>query len=225
VNRCVVELAGPAGAGKTTIAATLASDCPGTLVGVDAGRVRTGLGLVRAAPMLQGGLRGGRLAPRRSQWTTGELRSIAYLSAWRAPVARGPGDGLVLLDHGPVFRLAMLAMHAPPVARGPGFQRWWRRTAVGWGALLDAVVSLDATDEVLLERIKSRPRYHRVRGAPGDEAEAFLARYRESYAQVLDLVGRAGALVLRVDTSAGTPEALARVVLARLGRTDSGAPR
>jgi shikimate kinase len=221
MNTCAVELAGPAGAGKTTLAATLVAQGSGTLLGVDVRRLRTCLGLVRVAPVLLWG----RVATRGRQWTKDELRSIAYLSAWRAPVAHGPGHGLVLLDHGPVFRLAMLAAVGPPMARGPVFLRWWRRTAVEWGRLLDGVVFLDAADAVLGERIDSRHRYHRVQSARRDEVETFLARYRESYARVLDLVAGTGTLVLRVDTSASTPEEIARVVTARLGRTDTRAVR
>ncbi len=221
MSGCVVELAGPAGAGKTTLASTLVAQGPGTLLEVDAGRLRAGIGLVRVSPVL---LRARVAAPGR-RWTTDELRSVAYLTSWRAPVAHGPAHGLVLLDHGPVFRLAMLAAHGPPMARSSVFVRWWRRTTVGWGRLLDAVVCLDAPDEVLRERIDSRLRYHRVQGVRRDEAEAFLARYRASYTHVLDLVAKTGTLVLRVDTSTGTPEEIARVVSTRLGRMDARAVR
>lgn len=219
MSRCVVELAGPAGAGKTTLAAALEAQCAGTLLEVDTGRLRVGAGLARAAPALLSG----RFSTPGRPWTTEELRSIVYLTSRRGPVAHGSGHGLVLLDHGPVFRLAMLAAHGPPAARGPVFHRWWRRTALEWGHLLDAVVCLDASDEVLRARIDSRRRYHRVQGARRDEVEAFLARYRGSYAQVLDLVSEAGACVLHLDTSTGTPEQLARIVSSRLGRSDAGA--
>lgn len=221
MSRRVVELAGPAGAGKTTLAATLVAQGSGTLLAVDTGRLRTAIGLLRVSPML---LRG-RVASRGRQWTRDELRSIAYLSSWRAPVAHAPGDGLLLLDHGPVFRLAMLAAHGPPMARGPVFMRWWWRTALKWGRLLDAVVCLDAADEVLGERIDARHRYHRVQSVGRDEVASFLARYRESYARVLGLVAGAGTLVLRVDTSTSTPEEIARAVSSRLVRTDAGAVR
>ena len=69
-------------------------------------------------------------------------------------------------------------------------------------------------DDVLLRRIETRPRAHRVRGASQDEAEEFLARYRTSYRRALDAVAAGGSRVIEVDTSTHRPKQLAELVLA-----------
>lgn len=202
MTRCVVELAGPAGAGKTTLATALRPEA--TRTGVDVGRLRLAAGLLSVAPVLAGA----RVSAPGRGWTTAELRSLAYLQAWRTKVA-GRSSGVVLLDHGPVFRLAALAAFGPPMAGTGVFRQWCTRTAEAWAGLLDGVVWLDAPDEVLLSRIDARERHHRVRGADVGAARTFLARYRDAYGVVLDAVAQQGTPVLRLDTSTATPEELA----------------
>jgi hypothetical protein len=156
-------------------------------------------------------LAGARLSTGGRGWTAGEVRGLVYLQAWRRELANR-SSGTYLLDHGPVFRLASIAAHGPPMARAPVFRRWWTRTAQTWGRLLDGVVWLDAPDAVLLDRIDSRARTHRIRHAEPETARAFLARYRDAYDVVLDLVSQTGTPVLRIDTSTRTPENLAATV-------------
>src|SRR5881397_3911259 len=72
----VIELAGPAGAGKTTLARALRGFDPAPRVG----RTRLIGGLVPQAPALLAA----RLSARGRFWSADELRSLAYLSAWQA---------------------------------------------------------------------------------------------------------------------------------------------
>jgi thymidylate kinase len=199
VTSRVVELAGPAGAGKTTAARALSAHRAGTRVGLPTGRLDTARSLGHETPMLLERATEGRW------WSAAELRSIGYLRAWRQAVQRAAPEELVLLDHGPVFRLAMLLLAAGGTA-GPGFTRWWSQSAREWAGLLEAVVWLDAPDSVLIERIEERPRDHRVRGAERSDAEAFLESYREAFTTVLDVVEEAGTPVFHVDTTPGPRE-------------------
>jgi adenylate kinase family enzyme len=200
VTRRVVELAGLAGAGKTTLATALAATGAATL-GVEASRMRTVAGVAGAAPALvtARARSGGRLL------TRSELRSVAYLGAWRTPVSRF-SDGDLLLDHGPVYRLASLLVTGPPLVHTPTFERWWRRTGEEWAGRLDLVVWLDTTDDLLRQRIDDRLRRHRLQGASRPQAQEFLDRYRRAYARTLDLVGREGTQVVRVDSGAPLAE-------------------
>ena len=129
-----MELAGPAGAGKTTLARALVADSPATTTGVQVGPLGLAAGLASAAPQLAAA----RLSAPGRWWTRDELRSLAYLRAWRRAV--GDGDGLLVLDHGPVFRLASLAAFGPPMAASGAFARLRAGLAQDWGSLLDAVV-------------------------------------------------------------------------------------
>ncbi len=83
-----------------------------------------------------------------------------------------------------------------------------------WAGRLDAVVWLDAPDEVLARRIRGREKPHRMKACSDEEISAFLARYREAYEGVLsELRAASGLKVIRVSTDAGTPEQIAEEVL------------
>lgn len=207
MTRRVIELVGPAGAGKTTLALRLARD-PGTSVGVATGRQALLRAMVSVGPVLAAA----RATSSGRWWTAGELRSIAYLGAWRSALHKEPGAGLVLLDHGPVYRLASLAAYGPTMSGSARFRTWWTATAEDWSHYLDAVVLLDTDDEELRRRIEDRERHHQLRGAGADEAAVFLARYRDAFEDVLRLLTRLGTPVLRIDTSMGDPDEIADLV-------------
>jgi cytidylate kinase len=235
VSRIVVELAGPAGAGKTTLARALQGAHPSTTtVGVEVGMPRLAAGILSAAPHL---VAARARAPGR-WWTRDELRSLAYVGAWRSAVTQSgaheaqhdaqhepqhdDAKALLLLDHGPVYRLASLSAFGPPMAGTRPFGRWWTGLARDWGRLLDVVVYLDAPDAVLLRRIEARARSHRIRGSGEDQAAEFLARYRGAYRLALDAVTASGARVVELDTAAARPKALATLVDAAIHTAPSG---
>jgi hypothetical protein len=205
-----VELAGPAGAGKTTLARALAADSPATTTGVRVGPVGLAAGLASVAPQLAAA----RLTAPGRWWSRDELRSLAYLRAWRRAVLNGPE--LLVLDHGPVFRLASLAAFGPPMAATSAFAGLRAGLAQDWGRLLHAVVWLDAPDDVLLRRIDGRAQRHRIQHVGPTEGARFLGRYREAYRTTLALVADAGTRVVDLDTAARTPAELAAELRATL---------
>lgn len=217
----VVELAGPAGAGKTTVATALTRTLPGTRLGPSPGRFATLRSLVPTVPVL---LASRSVAGPARWWSEPELRSVGYLLAWQRTLATPEPGRLLLLDHGPVFRLAMLVAGRPTALQHPVFGPWWRRTAAAWGGLLDAVVVLDAPTEELISRIESRPREHRVRGAERPDAERFVEDYRVAFAEVLHCLSDQGTPVVRVDTAA-PPDEVADAVRTRLLASPAGGPR
>lgn len=218
--RRIVELAGPAGAGKTTLAAALARH----------GRVELGLRLgggerrrahaAAALRFLPACLRSG---GGRRWFSADEVRAMGYLDAWyRRAVRDAAMGGTVLLDHGPVFRLALLDEFGPAATSDPAFRHWWDGAVRRWAGMLDVVVALDAADDVLARRIRARDQRHLVKDSTDEEIAAFLARYRAAYARVLDrLVEGAAQIgsslrVLPVTTDRETPAGVAERVCAAL---------
>ncbi len=90
--------------------------------------------------------------------------------------------------------------------------------AEAWGGLLDTVVWLDASDDVLLERINARAKDHRLKGDATREAYAVLERSRADYEAVLARMTAAGTgpTVVRFDTTARSPQEIAEDVLAMI---------
>jgi hypothetical protein len=156
---------------------------------------------------------------RGSAWfTRDEVRGLGYLRAWQKTLTRPrAGSPSVVLDHGPLFRLAQLDAYGPPVASTTAFRRWWDVTLDQWVDLLDVVVWLDAPEELLVRRIRSRDQRHVLRDADDDAARLFLGRYRASYERVLDRVRqRSPGAVLSLRTDVETPAALALQVTQRI---------
>jgi hypothetical protein len=138
------------------------------------------------------------------------LRNLGYLSAWQSQLGTRDGVvGLVVLDHGPVFRLASFAQNGPPMVCTRSFAGLWQRLAQEWGELLDLVVWLDAPDAELLKRIRGREQRHRIKAAPPAEAAAFLNSYREAYRTTLSAVTQGRTRLVELDSGAQRPDELA----------------
>ena len=207
----LIEVMGPAGAGKTSLARALAELDPAVRVGLGVGRLRWFPFLVaRVARSLPAwGLR-----YRGDRWFTwNELKSLAFLAAWLRAARGRRGRGAVVLDHGPLYRLARIRRFGPALVGSPGFDRWWRRSLEGWLSVLDLVVLLDAPDPVLLGRIGRRGHWYLSATPSEEERRAFLRRYREAFERVLGEIGAGGPKVLRLRSDLAGPGELAAAVL------------
>lgn len=143
-----------------------------------------------------------------------DLKLILYLTVWHRRVAgdagdRGPG---LLLDQGPVYAMATLRRPGSPLA-GIDATRWWRRIVGRWAETLDAVVWLDAPDEVLWSRVQDRPSDHAIKGRPREVGYEYLRSYRSSFSETLDQLGVPfGPATHHFDTSERSPDRLVREV-------------
>lgn len=182
----VAEVIGPAGAGKSTLLRALSQR---------EARIVSGIPLPKrvSIPILIRDTIA--FSPtflryyRHSRWFTwGETRSMVYLKGWhqllKDYVPRN--DSVTVLDHGPIFRLALLRGFGPEFTNSDVYTRWWNSMLNQWAATLQLVIWLDAPDAVLFQRINSRTELHRVKGQPEQDAYQFFGRYRTSYQQVID---------------------------------------
>lgn len=213
----IIELIGPAGAGKTTLSKALSQRNKEIQIGPDI-ELRKAKHLPiffrsipSSLPLLLHRLRpNGRLT-----WT--ELKDIAYLEGWPDLLKRqAPNMGkVILLDQGPVFRLATLQEFGPEMLKGKPFQAWWFDVYQQWAATLDMVIWLDTSDTILMERINTRSKKHDIKGKPDLEAQKFLLQYRRSYKDVLTkLASYNGPAVSKFDTSKVSVEQIAEEITA-----------
>lgn len=213
----VVELVGPPGAGKTTLLRVLCQRNKKILPGI---RLRKTTYIPLFISKIFYWLPIFLCRYSHSRWfTRGELRSLAYLSGWLQVLGHRTAsyDTVTVLDHGPIFRLALLREFGPEMTKSRLYDEWWNRMLALWANTLSLVIWLDASDSVLLKRIHNRNQAHRVKGKSEHEVYEFLARYRSTYRDIIGkLTGHHGPALLGFDTEKQTLEQIAGEVLAAI---------
>lgn len=212
----LVELAGPAGVGKSTLLRALSRRgiaAPGTIWGLPVLRL-LGNG-IQLVPTLFGFWRNSR------SWLWDESRHVVRLRTLHRAMLNVelPHESVVIFDEGPIFALAWLRGFGHEIMRSEAADEWWRATLSQWGMVIDAVVVLDAPDSVLAQRIRTRPDLHEVKAALDPEISRWMARFRTALDWVLAHMAAQGRVViLRVTTDQESPESLAEMVAAALKR-------
>lgn len=207
----IVELIGPAGAGKSAVAQRLARE-PGVLC-TSAWRVpfrALAWGTVSSVP-----------ASLSLMWTaraplSREVRHIARMRALLNFLDRDELSRyrLIVVDEGAIYTLAWLRVIGHPIFAAARTDPWRRYVAGLWAATLDGVVRLDAADEVLGQRIRARAKAHVLARASDAEVHAFSARYRAAFADVLASLGQSGTLTVRdFRTDQTTPDLIVAELL------------
>jgi hypothetical protein len=210
VSAPVAEVVGPPGSGKTSLVKRLGSDGVVTISNLRRQHpylfLRNTLAL---APMLKaaGPLSSGSWI----RWTyLVRLRAALALSAKCA--ARGVTS--LVFDQGPVFALARLRHGSPSASVSPAISRSLDEALSDWADTLKLVVVLDAPDDVLISRIRSRSKSHAVKNRDDESARRALALHRQLFDAVikeLDVLGRLR--IRRYDTSLLNPRELANLVV------------
>ncbi len=188
----VVEIIGPAGAGKTTLVRALRERCDRVQPGLRINRIRylqflLGIGVLFLPVFV--------LRYPRSRWFTWrEIRSMVYLKGWHHILGKrsAQADAVTVMDHGPIFRLVILREFGPEITRSRVYRRWWESVLQQWIATLDSIVWLDAPNEILLERVRDRNVPHALKKKAAEEAQEFLHRYRKCFEYVVTRITESG---------------------------------
>lgn len=183
----IIELIGPAGAGKTSLSRALMRRSKAIQIGAE-----IELRKPKYIPVfIRSALRLLPIILHRwsySRWFTWEeIKYLIYLKGWPGILKQqaAQDENIILLDHGPIFKLAALNEFGPVRLKTRGYGPWWNNLFKQWASIINIVVWLDAPDPVLEKRINSRTQRHAVKGKSELEVLHFLARYRTSYEQVL----------------------------------------
>jgi len=214
---CLVEVAGVAGSGKSTLTRSI---CEGPWFSVG-GFIHTRLPshllrVARATPRLLPIIASDRRSPRMS-WP--EFKLMVYVTQWRSVLRRAMHrrGGVTVLDQGPIYALVRLKAEGKPFTTTPAFDAWWEDMFRLWVGELSAIVWLDASDDVLWRRINGRTQLHKTKGEGAAEGHRFIETYRRSFDAMLGRIETLGAPeVLRFDTEELTADELATRLRPRL---------
>lgn len=215
----LLEIVGPAGAGKTTLAAMLCRQ---------SGRIQSisSLKRKRHAPYYLGSAAAVAPIMAHSIWS-------GAWSGWQATywmVRLGASESVLsrelrgstaigLIDQGPIYTLARLSAN-PELQRDRQLRAWWNRSLSYWAHRLHCVVWLDAAAEVLADRVDARAKAHAFKGQPREIALCRLEEHRRLYSETMELLSSCAApRILHYDTAQDSLETIAAGLLQLLNLT------
>lgn len=191
----VVELVGPAGAGKSTLAHHARAADP-TIRGLSLWGLPRGRLLASALALIPTVVTA-TVRNRRLRWA--EITYMIRLDALRRELRRLPAgarDHLILLDEGPVYALGWLDLRFD--GRKP--EAWRKRAVDQWATLLHGVIFVDAPDTTLAHRIRTRSKRHRMRNGSDAAISRFAGGFRRAFDRVVTELRRRGRGRLAVDS-------------------------
>jgi broad-specificity NMP kinase len=210
----VLELAGPAGAGKSTLSQTLRR------------RYQAEQATIWGLPVLQLLGNGVQLVPalvpfwrQSGSLLWDESTHMVRLRTLQRDLtrARANGSSALVFDEGPVFALAWLRGFGHTSLRSAAADPWWQAALRQWAAIVDTVVVLDAADAVVAHRIRTRQDWHEIKYASDQDISVWIDRFRTALNWVLaGLTEGGGPVVHRIRTDEGTPERIAERVIEAL---------
>ena len=217
----IVEIVGPAGAGKTTLYRALShhnqSVQPGNFPDV---RQLSNLPFffwnsLQISPALLG-------LPKNNsrKLTRRELAWLSILRGWPDKLDQGLDQNkIIVLDQGPVYLLTETSEFGPDYLREQIAKKFWDGFYSRWANALDMIIWLDTADIDLLNRIRTREKEHIIKNESAETTFEFLARYRKAYDRIITNLTtiNKNLKVRRFDTAKNTTEEIAIQLLYELG--------
>lgn len=218
----IVEIVGPAGAGKTSLCQVLSRSNQSIRLGSfpDVRRIGNAPFFFWNSLQISRALLG---LPRHMsrKLTRRELAWLSILNGWPGILQTelNKNGSVTLLDQGPVYLLTETREFGPEYLSGEAADNLWQALYSRWTHTLDMIVWLDAADSDLTKRIRGRDKGHPVKDESIETVLEFLVCYRNAYERTISrlVTNHPDLKILRFDTSRILPERIASQVLCEAG--------
>jgi len=224
----IVEVVGPAGAGKSTLARTLRQHGEHVRPSIRLRQLRyLSFFLKEALVLLPSLVR----QYRNTSWLSlQELKLLIYPNVLHRALEQQAlknatiKGNITILDQGPVFMLTWLysiarlrrlanCYHSESTS-SQIFEEWCNKMLERWSATLDFIIWLDAPDAVLLSRIQNRSDWHIAKEKSKPETIEFLSHFRTSYRHIIaGMTANDGPRLLCFDTAQESTDQIASKLL------------
>jgi deoxyadenosine/deoxycytidine kinase len=210
----IIEFAGVAGAGKTTIEELLLQRNSGI-------KMMTQPPIHNYYPHLLGSCLcfGIRLIIYNRKVCRMTLRSAwlcALLNCWNKHLHKHSRDGKeVVINPGPVYWLTALRKIGASVPKCGSFYRMWENMMCEWAYSVDILIFLEAPIEVIINRLMTRDPWRK----PGSEDywRKYYASMQEDYAEVIDMMRAVSDLkTLRFRSDLNSPDEIVKEIILSL---------
>jgi deoxyadenosine/deoxycytidine kinase len=221
-NIHIVEIIGPAGAGKTSLYKALGNHSEQMLLSnfPDVHKIAAAPFYIRyGLQLIPSILRLSRSDSR--QLTRREFAWLTIIKGWPFVLQKESRklSQKIILDQGPVFLLADMREFGPDYLQTKKAEPLWDEFYHRWAHTLDMLVWLDAENINLVGRIRGRKQDHVVKKEPAEKAIEFLERYRKAFDFAVSALTSVnpGIRILRFDTSKQRTQDIEDRLLAEMG--------
>jgi len=184
----LVELVGPAGAGKSTLCRALTQQSLAIREAnfPDVRKISSAPFYIwNGLPLLTTVTRSYRSGDNRSM-SRREFAWLAILRGWPNILQKElKKNSVIVLDQGPVSLLTELFEFGPPFLKDQAVKSMWQEIYGRWIKILDMIIWLDAENIDLLSRIRKRDKGHVVKNESDENVLSFLNRNRKAYKEII----------------------------------------
>ena len=222
----IIEIIGPAGAGKSTLAKALVEQ-------IGHAKIETPPSYRKAENFFFFVRNSYSILPILSQFCLRKngryslwhhFISLVMINGWHQVLNQKAltRESIIILDQGPVYMIAFERLFGYARYETSISKKYWERAFQRWAETVDRLIWLDTSAQVLVERIRKRETMHGIKSLNDKDACQYLESYRQTYESVISsLVACSNALkVLCIDTGRFSLEATVAKVINELHLED-----